>query len=191
MVGVDLRVSITKELIMRPPTMTQAPHAKPAIRTANKTDKYLAFYLGKEDYGIEVMKVREIIGVQDITAVPHTPAYVKGVINLRGKVIPVLDLRLKLGLEEAAHTPSTCIIVIEPKRLGGSSLTGVIVDGVSEVVTAIASEIEAPPDFGGNVAIDHVCGLAKMKGRVKILLDIEGVLGMTAAEESGNKGVCS
>src|ERR1044071_4866255 len=81
--------------------------------SGDRSSKYLAFYLGREEYGIEIMKVREIIGVQDITAVPHTPDYVKGVINLRGKVIPVLDLRLKLGMSELDHTQSTCIIVVQ------------------------------------------------------------------------------
>ena len=172
----------------------QSLHSKSTHRPKDKTDKYLAFQLSQEDYGIEVSNVREIIGVQDITAVPHTPVYVKGVFNLRGKVVPVMDLRLKLGLEEAAHTSSTCIIVVESKRAGGS-LTGVIVDGVSEVITAIASEIEPPPDFGSKVCVSHVCGLAKMKGKVKILLDIEGILGtngnLAAEEVVGAKGVQS
>jgi purine-binding chemotaxis protein CheW len=180
---------------MRPPTMTHESQTRPTIRTADKTDKYLAFYLGDEDFGVEVMKVREIIGLQDITAVPHTPAAVKGVINLRGKVIPVMDLRLKLGLDEAAHTPSTCIIVIEPRNTAGSSLTGIIVDGVLEVISATASDIEPPPSFGNNVRISHVRGLAKMNGRIKILLDIEAILrpaGDTEAEEGEEpKGVWS
>ena len=153
-----------------------------AYRNGEKAAKYLAFHLGNEVFGIDVMKVREIIGVQDITVVPHAPATVKGVINLRGKVIPVLDLRLLLGLEEVAHAASTCIIVIEIKR--GSEVTGVIVDGVSEVLTVAASDIEAPPDFGSEVPIHFVSGLAKMKGRIKILLDIEGVLGTLANQDA-------
>jgi purine-binding chemotaxis protein CheW len=179
---------------MRAVAVPPAPQSKPASRTPDASDKYLAFYLGNEDFGIDVAHVREIIGIQDITAVPHTPAYVKGVINLRGKVVPVLDLRLKLGLDEAVYTPSTCIVVVESKRATGPSLTGVIVDGVSEVMTAIASEIEPPPDFGGSGAIRHVRGLAKMKGRVKILLDIEGILAPSedlAVEEAAENGVRS
>jgi purine-binding chemotaxis protein CheW len=169
------------------------PETKPAPRTPDATDKYLAFYLGNEDFGIDVGHVREIIGIQDITAVPHTATYVKGVINLRGKVVPVLDLRLRLGLAEAAHTPSSCIVVVEAKRAAGPSLTGVIVDGVSEVITAISAEIEPPPDFGRGGAVRHIRGLAKLKGRVKILLDIERILApseeLAVEGTAENKGV--
>jgi purine-binding chemotaxis protein CheW len=163
--------------------MEASVKAQTAHRNGDKALKYLAFYLGNEEFGIDVMKVREIIGVQDITVVPYAPATVKGVINLRGKVIPVLDLRLKLGLDEVAPAASTCIIVIELKR--GSTVTGVIVDGVSEVLTVVASDIEAPPEFGSEVAIHFVSGLAKMKNGIKILLDIESILGTVANENKG------
>ena len=109
------------------------------LESAGKTDdragKYLTFHLGQEEFGIRVLKVREIMGIQDITAVPHTPGYVKGVINLRGKVIPVLDLRLKFALPDMEYNQRTCIIVVQILDESGLILMGIIVDGVSEVLT--------------------------------------------------------
>jgi len=145
-------------------------------RASDKIGKYLAFHLGPEEFGIEVMKVREIIGIQEITAVPHTPGYVKGVINLRGKVIPVLDLRCKLGLPPVEQTQCTCIMVVQIETAGGPLLTGVVVDGVSEVLTIGAADIEPAPDFGREVTVYHVLGIAKVRGHVKILLDITEIL---------------
>jgi purine-binding chemotaxis protein CheW len=143
----------------------------------NRSGKYLAFHLGREEFAIQVLKVREIMGIQDITAVPQTPPYVKGVINLRGKVIPVVDLRLKFGLQEVEYTPRTCIIVVQIKGPDGStSLTGIVVDEVSEAINIAAGEIEDTPDFGDGVATPYILGMAKSKGKVKILLDIDRVL---------------
>ena len=145
--------------------------------TDHRSGKYLAFHLGNEEFGIQVMKVREIMGVQDITAVPHTPHHTKGVINLRGKVIPVIDLRLKFGLEEVPYTQRTCIIVVQVKaEQSGSMLMGIVVDGVSEVLNLTASDVEDTPDFGNGVETKGLLGMAKMKGKVKILLDIDHVL---------------
>jgi purine-binding chemotaxis protein CheW len=138
--------------------------------------KYLVFQLGREEFGIRVMKVREIMGVQDITAVPQTPAYVKGVINLRGKVIPVVDLRLKFGLPEAEYTQRTCIIVVQVQGDKNSMLMGVVVDGVAEVLNLAAGDIEDTPDFGQGTTASYLLGMAKIKGKVKILLDINQVL---------------
>jgi purine-binding chemotaxis protein CheW len=138
--------------------------------------KYLVFHLGREDFGIRVLKVREIMGVQDITAVPQTPAHVKGVINLRGKVIPVVDLRLKFGLPEAEYTQRTCIIVVQVQGGASASLVGIVVDGVAEVLNVVASDIEDTPDFGRGVTTPYLLGMAKIKDKVKILLDIDQVL---------------
>ena len=139
--------------------------------------KYLTFRLGQEEFGVQVLRVREIMGIQEITAVPQTPSYVKGVINLRGKVIPVVDLRLKFGLPELEYTQRTCIIVAQiDGRTAGKLLIGIIVDGVSEVLTLQASDIENTPDFGSGVAMPYLLGMAKIKGKVKILLDIDMVL---------------
>ena len=142
----------------------------------DRAGKYLTFQLGQEEFGIRVLKVREIMGMQDITGVPHTPAYVKGVMNLRGKVIPVLDLRLKVDLPGLAYTARTCIIVVQIQGERGLMPMGIIVDGVAEVISLTGAEIEDTPDFGANLATPHILGLAKVKGKVKILLDIDRVL---------------
>lgn len=141
-----------------------------------RAGKYLTFQSGREEFGIHVLKVREIMGLLDITAVPQTPAYVKGVINLRGKVIPVIDLRLKFGVAAAEYDHRTCIIVTQVQGESGPMLIGIVVDGVSEVVNLTAAEIEDTPDFGGEVASQYLLGMAKVKGKVKILLDIDRVL---------------
>ena len=141
-----------------------------------RAGKYLVFQLGQEEFGIGVLKVREIMGVQDITAVPQTPGYVKGVINLRGKVIPVVDLRLKFGLPEIEYTQRTCIIVVEVRGTEASTLMGIVVDGVAEVLNLAGSDVEDTPDFGQGAATPYLLGMAKIKGKVKILLDIDQVL---------------
>jgi purine-binding chemotaxis protein CheW len=142
----------------------------------NRAGKYLTFHLGREEFAIQVLKVREIMGIQDITAVPQTPECVKGVINLRGKVIPVVDLRLKFGLPEIEYTQRTCIIVVQVQAAATSMLMGIIVDGVSEVLNLTATDIEDTPDFGQGVATPYLLGMAKVKGKVKILLDIDQIL---------------
>src|SRR3569833_972093 len=143
-----------------------------------RTGKYLTFQLGREEFAIQVLKVREIMGIQDITAVPQTPSYVKGVINLRGKVIPVVDLRLKYCLPEMEYTARFCIIVVQVQAAGMTLHTGIIVDAVSEVLNLATADIEDTPDFGDGVgsAANYLLGMAKVKGKVKILLDIDQVL---------------
>ncbi len=141
------------------------------IRRA-ESGKYLTFVLADESYGLEILKVREIIGTMAITPVPKTPAYVKGVINLRGRVIPVVDLRIKFGLEEAEVTEETCIIVVD---VNGAQ-TGIFVDTVDEVLDIVGEEIEEAPDFGVGVDTEYILGVAKTNDEVKILLDIDRVL---------------
>jgi purine-binding chemotaxis protein CheW len=136
----------------------------PAFKNDDRGGKYLAFQLGREEFGIQVLKVQEIMGVQDITAVPQTPAHVKGVINLRGKVIPVVDLRLKFGLPELEHTQRTCIIVVQVQGEAQSMLMGIVVDGVAEVLTLAAADIEDTPDFGQRATTPYLLGMAKIKG---------------------------
>ena len=148
-----------------------------------RAGKYLTFGLGKEEFAIEVLRVREIIGAQEITAVPQAPGYVKGVINLRGKVIPVVDLRLKFGLPEQRSTPGTCMIVVQVERDGAAIQTGVVVDSVSEVVTLQGADIEDTPDFGHGVLKSYLLGMAKVKGRVTILLDINMVMRAPVRED--------
>ncbi|RKY04338.1 MAG: chemotaxis protein CheW [Planctomycetota bacterium] len=142
----------------------------------NREGKYLTFALGPEEYGLEILKVREIIGYMDITAVPQTPEYVKGVINLRGQVIPVIDLRAKFGMPTAEVTEETCIIVVEINTADRKSSTGIVVDRVQEVLDIAGSDIEDAPQFGSSVETDFILGMGKIGDSVKILLDIDQVL---------------
>lgn len=147
------------------------------VRSMTERDgKYLTFSLAGEEYGIGILKVKEIIGMMAITMVPQTPAYVKGVINLRGKVIPVVDLRLKFGMEAMDYLERTCIIVVEIGRENGHVLIGIVVDSVSEVLNIKGGEIEETPNFGSQVNTDYILGMAKAGGGIKILLDIDKVL---------------
>ena len=156
---------------------TVSPEDKgPAIKRDDRAGKYLVFQLGREEFGIQVLKVREIIGVEDITPVPQTPAYMKGVINLRGKIVPVVDLRLKFGLPETEYTKRTCIVVVQLPGEAITNVMGVVVDGVAEVLNLAAGDIEDTPDFGQGAPTPYLLGMAKFKGRVKILLDIDQVL---------------
>jgi purine-binding chemotaxis protein CheW len=157
------------------PTMTVAENVTAAQADA-RAGKYLTFQLASEEFGIKVLKVREIMGLQEITAVPQTPCHVKGVINLRGKVVPVVDLRLKFGLAAAEYTQRTCIIVTQVQGESGPVLIGIVVDGVSEVLNLTSQEIEDTPDFGDDAGVAYLLGMAKVKGKVKILLDIDHVL---------------
>jgi purine-binding chemotaxis protein CheW len=141
-----------------------------------KAGKYLTFKLADEDYGLSLLKVREIIGMMPITSVPRTPLFVKGVINLRGKVIPVTDLRLRFGMPEIDYTDRTCIIVVEVEGSDTTVQMGIVVDAVTEVLPVKAEEIEAAPEFGAKVDTDYILGMANMDGAVKILLDIDRVL---------------
>jgi purine-binding chemotaxis protein CheW len=134
-------------------------------------NKFLTFSLDREEYGLEILKVREIIGIMDITKVPQTPDYVEGVINLRGKVIPVIDLRRRFGLPRREYDEQTCIIVVE-----SSSTMGVIVDTVQEVHDISAEEIEPAPQLGTSVDTEFILGMGKVGEQIKILLDIDSVL---------------
>jgi purine-binding chemotaxis protein CheW len=159
-------------------------HEQKAVTADPRAGKYLIFHLGEEEFGIPVQKVREIMGVQDITRVPQTPAHVKGVINLRGKVIPVVDLRLKFAMPALEYTHRTCIIVVEVSGDRGIRLMGVVVDGVAEVLHVASTDLEDTPNFGTEVEVPYVMGLAKHKDKVKILLAIDQVMMqvMTARE---------
>ena len=147
---------------------------------AEREGKYLTFTLANEEYGIGILKIKEIIGMMPITTVPQTPGFVKGVINLRGKVIPVVDLRLRFGMEAIDYTERTCIIVVEISGQTGTVLIGIVVDAVSEVLNIKGEEIEDTPTFGTKLNTEYILGMAKMEGGVKILLDIDKVL---SAEE--------
>jgi purine-binding chemotaxis protein CheW len=152
-------------------TMDQAIKA-----TTMKTGKYLTFTLEEEEYGIGILKVKEIIGMMPITSVPRTPQFVKGVINLRGKVIPVVDLRLKFDMGEIPYTDRTCIIVVEIDSNNDTVLIGIVVDSVSEVLNIQEEDIEETPTFGTRLNTEYILGMAKIQKGVKILLNIDMVL---------------
>lgn len=148
--------------------------------------KYLTFKLAAEEYGLEILKVQEIIKMMEITKVPRTPDFVRGVINLRGKVIPVVDLRLKFGMESKETTDKTCVIVVQVRRQESVVTMGIIVDEVSEVLDISGEEIEDAPSFGTSVDTRFILGMAKAKGSVKILLDINKVLASEEIAALGN-----
>ena len=149
-----------------------------ATQSRENDNKFLAFTLGDEVFGVEILKIREIIGVIDITPLPQMPEFVKGVINLRGKIIPVIEMRTKFGLESVPYTEETCIIVVEveEKSTGDQFQMGVIVDTVREVRDVPASQIEPAPAFGCAVSTEYILGMGKVSDGVVILLDIDGVL---------------
>lgn len=142
---------------------------------ADTDQKLLTFSLSSEAYGVSILKIREIIGMMDITPVPKTPDFIKGVINLRGKIIPVMDLRLKFGMQAQDYNDRTCIIVAEIEIKGVQKLLGVVVDMVSEVVTISDDQIEPPPEYGTSVEHNSILGIGKIKERVVIILDINEV----------------
>ena len=134
--------------------------------------KYLTFFLGDEEYGIEILRVQEIIGLLRVTPVPNTPKHMRGVINLRGKVVPVVDMRERFAMGTVEATKQTCIIVVR----SGESEIGAIVDRVSAVVNIKPDEIEEMPSMGASVDTSYLLGIGKTEGRVRLLLDIERVL---------------
>lgn len=156
--------------------MAEAAVKQPNQEIADKEGKYLTFSLGAEEYGLEILKVREIIGYIEVTAVPQTPHHIKGVINLRGQVIPVVDLRAKFGMETAEITEQSCIIVVEIVQGDHTCSMGIIVDHVQEVLDIAGGSIEEPPRFGISVNTDFILGMGKVGDAVKILLDIDKVL---------------
>ena len=146
------------------------------LKAERRTGKYLSFLLDGEECGMNIITVKEIIGMMPITTVPRTPEFVKGVINLRGKVIPVVDLRLRFGIEAIDYTDRTCIVVAEIKGTAGTVQIGIVVDAVSEVLNIRGEDIEDTPTFGTKLNTDYILGMAKKEGDVRILFDINRLL---------------
>ena len=143
-----------------------------SVKVDSRAGKYLTFFLASEEYGVEILKVQEIIGRMPITPVPLTSKYIRGVINLRGKIHPIMDLKIKFGMDETEITDETCIIVIKTSTL----MMGVLVDKVSEVVNVASGDIEDTPSFGADVNPEYLLGVGKTGGRISLLLDIEKVI---------------
>lgn len=156
----------------------------------NREGKYLTFTLAGEEYGIGIRKVREIVGMMTVTNIPQTPPYVKGVINLRGKVIPIVDLRLKFEMASMDYTDRTCIIVVEIKSGDKTIAMGLIVDSVSEVINIKGTDIDDTPGFGNTLDTEYILGMAKMAGSVKILLDIDRVFDEAEVCDIGSLPTC-
>ncbi len=144
---------------------------------AAREGKYLTFSLAGEEYGIGILKIREIIGMMPVTTMPRTPDFVKGVINLRGKVIPIVDLRLRFNMDSMDYTERTCIIVVEITGENGTVQIGIVVDSVSEVLNVRGEDIEETPTFGTQLDTRFIQGMAKINDGVKILLDIDRIFG--------------
>lgn len=181
-VGATRKYKQVAQMKTQPQIEVQADETETGTGAAEIGGKYLTFNLGEEIYGVQVLKVREIIGVIRITAVPKMAADMKGVINLRGKVIAVIDLRLRFGLQEIEHTEQTCFIVVDVGRE-----IGIIVDTVCEVVDIHCEDIEPPPLLGGGLDTSLILGMGKVGESVKILLDIDRVLAdlTDASSEAG------
>ena len=159
-----------------------------SIKVDPRAGKYLTFFLASEEYGVEILKVQEIIGRMPITPVPLTSKYILGVINLRGKIHPIMDLKVKFGMDQSQITDETCIIVIKTASL----MMGILVDKVSEVINVASGDIEDTPSFGADVNTEYLLGVGNAGGRVRLLLDIEKVITASdiihlkkAAETSG------
>jgi purine-binding chemotaxis protein CheW len=158
--------------------MAESENKKDQTMEAIKHDegKHLMFALADEAYGIGILKIKEIVGMMSITSIPQTPEFVKGVINLRGKVIPVVDLRLRFGMDAGDYTDRTCIVVVEIEGTTETVQIGIVVDAVSEVLSIKGEDIEETPTFGAKMNTEYILGMAKIEGDVKILLDIDRVL---------------
>jgi purine-binding chemotaxis protein CheW len=170
---------LTGDLRMSTETSVMATITPSAKEPVPREGKYLTFSLDQQEYGIAILKVREIIGMMPITSVPQTPDYVKGVINLRGKVIPILDCRRKFGIALAEQTDQTCIIVVDVAGAVETLLTGIIVDSVCEVMDIKSNDIEDAPNFGSDTDTDFILGMAKINNGVKTLLNIDRVLSIS------------
>ena len=150
------------------------------ISFATDGSQYLTFSLGGEEYGVEILKVQEIRGYSAVTPIPNTPIYIKGVMNLRGTIVPVVDLRSKLAMAEAEYNQFTVIIVVKV----GAKVMGLIVDAVSDVLNIPVSDMQATPDFGAQVDASYINGMAKAGEKLVVLLDIDRVMDEAQSSEA-------
>jgi purine-binding chemotaxis protein CheW len=153
--------------------MNSTPTLPTDIRDATSNSQYLTFMLGQEEYGVEILKVQEIRGYTAVTPVPNTPAYVKGVMNLRGTIVPVIDLRTKLGLSEIEKNRFTVIVVVKV----GAKVAGLIVDAVSDVLDLSMKDVQPSPELGVQEDARYARGIARVKEKLVVLLDLERVFG--------------
>jgi purine-binding chemotaxis protein CheW len=147
-------------------------------------EQYLTFRIRDEEYAVSILRVREIIEYETVTRVPTTPAHIRGVINLRGAVLPVVDLAAKFGHAESALTRTTCIVVVETALRGDTVVVGLLADAVSQVIDLAADQIEPPPAFGTHIRVDFLVGMAKIDGRLALVLDLDRVLSPVELQET-------
>lgn len=160
--------------------------------TSEAVEQYLTFILAGEEYGVDILRVQEIKGWDEVTPIPNTPEYVRGVINLRGAIIPIVDLRCRFGLGELAYGPTTVMIILKVQSEERERIMGVVVDAVSEVYNINAGELQPPPEFGGVVNIEYIRGLASINDTMIIVLDIDNLLNageMKLLSESASQSV--
>ncbi len=167
--------------------MAMQPAAKDAGTKDPATQQVLTFELGNETYGVEILRVREIRGWTPVTKIPHAPPHVLGVLNLRGSIVPVVDLRMRFALERAEYTKITVIIVLSVHSSAGRREIGVVVDGVSDVVDVDAANVRPAPDLGTKFATEYIRGLVPVANRMVVLLDIDRLIGIQLSNLSAHQ----
>jgi purine-binding chemotaxis protein CheW len=158
--------------------MTTQTTTKHEAGAAPGSQQVLTFVLGSETYGVDILRVQEIRGWSAVTKIPHAPSQVLGVLNLRGSIVPIVDLRMQFDLERAEYTTVTVIIVLSVQSQAGRRDFGVVVDGVSDVVDVNAAEVKPAPDLGSRTATEHIRGLVHVSDRMVVLLDIDRLIGV-------------
>ena len=147
------------------------------------SDQYLTFILSKEEYGVDILRVQEIRGWDGATVIPNTPDYILGVVNLRGTVVPIIDLRVRFEMENTEFTSSTVVVVVKVVHDSGERTVGMVVDAVSDVYNVAAEDVNTAPDVGGNVSLDFIKGLATVNEKMIILLDIDALINLGILED--------
>ena len=156
------------------------------FEVATDTNQYLTFILADEEYGVDILRVQEVKGWESVTAIPNTPGFVKGVINLRGTIVPIIDLRERFRLDEIEYGPRTVVIVLKVTNGGITKVMGIVVDAVSDVYNVAEQEMRPPPDFCSVISTDFVRGLATVSEKMVILLDSDRLLSLGDVDEAGH-----
>ena len=157
-------------------SMNEAVDINAGIMAGAEEDQYLTFIMGDEEYGVDILRVQEIRGWDSVTPIPNTPAYIKGVINLRGTIVPIVDLRERFGMPQIHYGATTVVIVLKVVSDSSERIMGVVVDAVSDVYNVAEEDMQPPPDFGSVVNIDYVKGLATVTEKMIIILEIDQLM---------------
>lgn len=157
---------------------SQSEQGLPDGDDSRETEQFLSFLLAGEEYGIDILQVQEIRGWQPVTPIPNTPDFIKGVMNLRGSIVPIVDLRIRFDIDGVEYTPTTVVIVLHFKSQAGERTVGIVVDAVSEVYDLTLDDLKPPPELGGAISTKYMRGLATVDDKMVILLDITGLIDM-------------